>query len=106
MFKNLFKPKWQSAKPQVRIQALQHLDVNNSNDLHIIELMAKGDTESDVRLAAIKRIPQREKMITLIAQEKDNGVRHRAIEFLLTTVAQNAAGIDPVFRNMISSLDS
>lgn len=106
MFKNLFKPKWQSAKPQVRIQALQHLDVNNANDLHIVELMAKGDTESDVRLAAIKRIPQREKMITLIAQEKDNAVRHRAIEFLLTTVAQTAAGIDPVFRNMIGNLDS
>lgn len=106
MFKKLFKPKWQSAKPQVRIQALQHLDVNDSNDLHIIELMAKGDADNEVRLAAIKRVPQREKMITLIAQEKDNGVRHRAIEFLLTTVAQTAAGIDPVFRNMIGSLDS
>ncbi len=106
MFKNLFKPKWQSAKPNVRIQALQNLDVNDSNDFHIIELMAKGDLDSEVRLSAIKRIPHREKMITLIVQEKDHGVRHRAIEHLLTTVAQTAAGIDPIFRNMIGSLDS
>lgn len=106
MFKSLFKPKWQSAKPQVRIQALQNLNSNDANDAHVIELMAKGDVESEVRLAAIKRIPQREKMITLIAQEKDNSVRHRAIEHLLTTVAQTAAGIDPVFRNMLGSLDS
>ena len=106
MFKTLFKPKWQSAKPQVRIQALQNLNVNDANDIHVIELMAKGDVEGEVRLAAIKRIPQREKMITLIAQEKDNSVRHRAIEHLLGTVAQTAAGIDPVFRNMLGSLDS
>lgn len=106
MFKRLFKPKWQSAKPQVRIQALQNLNASDANDIHVIELMAKEDVEAEVRLAAIKRIPQREKMITLIAQEKDNSVRHRAIEHLLTTVAQTAAGIDPVFRNMLSSLDS
>lgn len=106
MFKSLFKPKWQSTKPQVRIQALQNLNVNDANDIHVIELMAKGDIEGEVRLAAIKRIPQREKMITLIVQERDNSVRHRAIEHLLTTVAQTAAGIDPIFRNMLGSLDS
>lgn len=106
MFKNLFKPKWQSPKPQVRIQALQNLDTSDANDIHIIELMASGDTDGDVRLAAIKRVPRREKMITLIAREKDNSVRHRAIEHLLGTVAQTTVGIDPVFKNMIGSLDS
>ncbi|MGB1059819.1 MAG: hypothetical protein ACPGZU_06790, partial [Ketobacter sp.] len=71
MFKNLFKPKWQSAKPHVRIQALQTLNVSDENEFHIIELMAKGDVENEVRLAAMKRIPQREKLLTLIKQEKD-----------------------------------
>lgn len=105
MFKSLFRPKWQSAKPQVRIQALQNLNASDANDIRIIEMMAKGDMEAEVRLAAIKRIPEREKMISLIVQERDNSVRHRAIEHLLTTVAQTAAGIDAAFRNMLASLD-
>ena len=70
MFKNLFKPKWQSAKPQVRIQALQHLHADAAEDLHIIELMAKGDLDPEVRLAAIGRIHQRDKLLNLIQQEK------------------------------------
>ena len=106
MFKKLFKPKWQSAKPQVRIQALQTLDINDQNDFHVIELMAKGDVERDVRLAAMKRIPQKDKLITLIRQEKDNAVRFSAIEHLVATLGQHQAGIDPVVQDMVSDLDT
>ena len=106
MFKNLFKPKWQSAKPQVRIQALQNLNVSDENDFHIIELMAKGDVENDVRLAAMKRIPQREKLLTLIKQEKDSGVRFAAIEHLISVLSEKGTGIDPVVRDMVGELDS
>ncbi|MEE2730070.1 MAG: DUF349 domain-containing protein [Pseudomonadota bacterium] len=106
MFKNLFKPKWQSAKPQVRIQALQNLNVSDENDFHILELMAKGDVENDVRLAAMKRIPQREKLLTLIKQEKDSGVRFAAIEHLISVLSDNATGLDPVVRDMVRELDS
>lgn len=105
MFKKLFKPKWQSAKPQVRIQALQNLNVEDANDFHVIELMAKGDVENDVRLAAMKRIPQREKLLTLIQQEKDNSVRFAAIEHLIGVLAQNDTVIDPVVRDMVKELD-
>ena len=106
MFKSLFKPKWQSAKPQVRIQALQNLNVSDENESHIIELMAKGDVESDVRLAAIKRIPQREKLLTLIKQEKDSSVRFAAIEHLISVLSEHGDGVDPVVRDMIGELDS
>ncbi len=105
MFKNLFKPKWQSSKPQVRIKALETLDVNNENDFHVIELMAKGDVENNVRLAAMKRIPQRDKLLTLIGQEKDSSVRFAAIEHLINVLVQNQAGIDPVVRDMVKELD-
>ncbi|MBA56316.1 MAG: hypothetical protein CMK89_17850 [Pseudomonadales bacterium] len=106
MFKKLFKPKWQSAKPQVRIQALKNLNVSDENDFHIIELMAKGDVENDVRLAAMKRIPQREKLLTLIKQEKDSGVRFAAIEHLISVLSEKGTGIDPVVRDMVGELDS
>lgn len=106
MFKNLFKPKWQSAKPDVRIRALQNLDVTNQDDFHIIELMAKGDVESDVRLAAMKRIPERDKLLTLIKQEKDIGVRFGAIEHLVAVLSESGAGNNPVVRDMVRELDS
>ena len=106
MFKNLFKPKWQSAKPHVRIQALQTLNVSDENEFHIIELMAKGDVENEVRLAAMKRIPQREKLLTLIKQEKDSSVRFAAIEHLISVLSENANGVDPVIRDMVGELDS
>lgn len=106
MFKKLFKPKWQSAKPQVRIQALQNLNVNDANDFHIIELMAKGDTENEVRLAALKRIPQRDKLITLIQQEKDGTVRNRAIEHLINVLTQSAGGGDSDLKSMLAGLDT
>lgn len=105
MFKKLFKPKWQSAKPQVRIQALQNLNLSDEHDFHILELMAKGDVENDVRLAAMKRIPQRDKLLTLIKQEKDSSVRFAAIEHLISVLAQNGNGVDPVVRDMVSELD-
>ena len=54
MFKKLFKPKWQSAKPQVRIQAVSQLDAADIDDLHIIELLAKNDVEADVRLDRLR----------------------------------------------------
>src|SRR5688572_10512639 len=105
MFKNLFKPKLQSAKPQVRIQALQNLNVNDANDVHIIELMAQRDSENEVRLAALKRIPQRDKLITLIRQEKDGTVRNRAIEHLIGILTQAATGVDSTLDSMLKELD-
>lgn len=105
MFKKLFKPKWQSAKPQVRIQALQNLDVSNEHDFRIIELMAKGDLEKDVRLAAMKRIPQREKLISLIGLEKDTGVRYAAIEYMVSALGDPAMDIDPMVQDWVKSLD-
>jgi len=105
MFKKLFKPKWQSAKPQVRIQALQNMDISDSNDFHVIELMAKGDLEKDVRLAAIKRIPQSEKLISLIGLEKDSSVRFSAIEHLVAVLPDGNSGIDPMLQELVGGLD-
>ncbi len=106
MFKSLFKPKWQSAKPQVRIQALQLLDINNSEDARIIELMAKGDVEPEVRIAAIKRIGQRDKLLALINQEKDPKVRAGAVEQLVVLLpAVNAENDSGQVRQVIEDLD-
>ena len=106
MFKNLFKPKWQSAKPQVRIQALQHLHADAAEDLHIIELMAKGDLDPEVRLAAIGRIHQRDKLLNLIQQEKDSKVRFGAIEHLVAQLNRQNNEADPEVRAMLAQLDS
>ena len=84
MFKKLFKPKWQSAKPQVRIQAVSQLNAADNDDLHTIELLAKNDVEADVRLAAVLKITQQEKLLAIVQQERNPDARIKMIEHLIT----------------------
>lgn len=86
MFKNLFKPKWQSAKPQVRIQAVSNLNPANEEDLHIIETMARGDIESSVRLAAITQLNNTDKQLDLLKQEKDQSVRKSIVDIVVNNI--------------------
>lgn len=105
MFKKLFKPKWQSAKPQVRIQAVSQLDAADIDDLHIIELLAKNDVEADVRLAAVHKLKDREKLIAIIQQEKNPAVRTSMIEHLMPFMETDAS-LDTRIEKLIKNLDS
>lgn len=105
MFKKLFKPKWQSAKSQVRIQAIAHLNATDVDDLHIIDLLAKNDVEGDVRVAAFQKLKDREKLISIIQQEKKPDVRIRMIEHLMPLM-ENEAQLDARIEKLIRNLDS
>ena len=105
MFKKLFKPKWQSAKPQVRIQAVSQLDAADVDDLHIIELLARNDVEADVRLAAVHKLADREKLISVIQQEKNPETRIRMIEHLMPMMEDDAS-LDTRIEKLIRNLDS
>ncbi|MCG8311825.1 MAG: DUF349 domain-containing protein [Pseudomonadales bacterium] len=104
MFKKLFKPKWQSAKPHVRIQAVAQLNAADTDDLHIIELLAKNDVEPDVRFAAVQKIFDQEKLISVIQQEKHPETRIKMIEQLLSTIDADA-GINAWVEKLIQGLD-
>lgn len=105
MFKKLFKPKWQSAKPHVRIQAVSQLDPADIDDLHIIEVLAKNDVEADVRLAAVQTLRDKEKLIAIIQQEKNPDVRLKMIEHLMPLMEAQES-LDERIKKLIQSLDS
>ena len=104
MFKKLFKPKWQSAKPHVRIQAVAQLNAADIDDLHIIEVLAKNDVESDVRLAATEKITDQEKLISILQQEKNPDVRIKMIEHLMSLLPDDKA-VDTRLQKLLQGLD-
>ena len=106
MFKSLFKPKWQSAKPQVRIQAIELLDAKASEDARIIELLARQDIDPSVRAAAVKRLPEQNKLLDLVTKEKEPQVRQAAIEqFSSLWSSHEQHPSDPALQKMLSQLD-
>ena len=104
MFKKLFKPKWQSAKPQVRIQAVSQLDAADPDDLHIIELLSRNDVDADVRLAAVRKLTDREKLISIIQQEKNPAARMKMIEHLMPFM-EGDTSLDTRIEKLIRGLD-
>ncbi|PIE41428.1 MAG: hypothetical protein CSA49_03505 [Gammaproteobacteria bacterium] len=108
MFRKLFKPKWQSAKPHVRIQAIAHLNADNSDDLKIIELLAKNDVDADVRLAAVIKIKDQQALTTIAQLEKNPQVRTKIIEHLVSQLPQsgNADQLGSDMETLINDLDA
>ncbi len=106
MFKKFFKPKWQSAKPQVRIQAINNLNIEDGDDLHVLDLLAKGDIEATVRSVAYQRTVNTEKLLSYIQQEKDNSAQQAAINHLLVLLNDNDVALDARLEAIVKGLDT
>ena len=63
---NLFNPKWKHSDPAVRISA-----VKQSADSDLIALIAREDTDKDVRLAAIKQLDDISSLEKALENERD-----------------------------------
>ncbi|OUS24061.1 hypothetical protein A9Q99_26320 [Gammaproteobacteria bacterium 45_16_T64] len=106
MFKKFFKPKWQSAKPQVRIQAINNLNVDDGDDLHVLDLLAKGDVEASVRSIAYQRTRDTGKLLSYIQQEKDTSAQQAGIDHLLTLLDANDDVLDSRLEVIVKGLDT
>jgi len=106
MFKKFFKPKWQSAKPQVRIQAINNLNIEDGDDLHVLDMLARGDVEASVRTVAYQRTSDTEKLLTYIQQEKDDGAQQAAINHLLAVLDDCDVVLDARLEKVVKGLDS
>lgn len=81
MLQHLFKPKWQSKKATVRLKALANL----SGESDTLILLAKTDTDSEVRLYAVQKL-QHIPTLAIIAAKTD-GVIPRAAKKRLSELA-------------------
>ena len=81
MLQHLFKPKWQSKKPAVRLKALVTLS-GKSDELI---LLAKTDIDSEVRMYAVQKLQHIPTLASIAA--KTDGVIPRAAKKRLSEVA-------------------
>lgn len=69
MFKQLFKPKWQHANPEVRKQALENMD---ASELDILREVATQDSEPRLRCLAVRKINDLETLKELSQEGNSN----------------------------------
>jgi len=106
MFKKLFKPKWQSAKSQVRIQAINNLNIEDGDDLHVLDLLAKGDVDAEVRAVAYQRTPDSGKLLSYIQQEKNSAAQQSAIDRLLMLLNSGEVVLGSQLEAIVKELDT
>ena len=81
MLQHLFKPKWQSKKPAVRLKAL----VNLKGESDALIRLAKTDVDSEVRMCAVKKLQHIPTLAKIAA--KTDGVIPRAAKKRLAEIA-------------------
>ena len=65
MLKRFFKPKWQHTNADIRLQAVEKLDLTNTADHDVLMTLARGDESDEVRCAAIARIERLDTLLDL-----------------------------------------
>ena len=75
MFKNLFKPKWKSQKPQVRKLAIEQLNLEKDDDRQTLVILAKEDTDQDVRKEAISRVDELDILTSLLEKTENEPIK-------------------------------
>ena len=75
MFKNLFKPKWKSQKPQVRKLAIEQLNLESDDDRSTLSLLAREDIDQGVRKVAISRLDELEILTSLLEKSENDPIK-------------------------------
>ena len=85
----LFGPRWQHKDASIRLQA-----VSESNDQQLFEQLstiAHQDSDSKVRLAALRRLDHETQWLKTSRDDSDDGLRKLADDWLLRAVFESAA---------------
>jgi len=78
MFANLFKPKWRHSDPEVRVTAVAKLSPDQPEQLSILRELALSDSNSRVRISAVRRLQDPESLLQILASSSDPEVREQA----------------------------
>ena len=68
-----FKPKWQNSNPEKRLEAVSELDAQDT-----LERIALSDDNSDVRMAAIKKMTIIPTLLSISKKDSEAGIRRLA----------------------------
>ncbi|CBL43725.1 Hypothetical protein HDN1F_01420 [gamma proteobacterium HdN1] len=105
MFKNLFKPKWQHTKPEVRLEAVRQLSDESSDQAQILEQVAASDEVPAIRLAAARRMNNVDRVVRLLQSEKDSDTRIKIQGHLMSLLGPDSAP-SAVMKQWLADLSS
>jgi exonuclease SbcC len=97
ILQNIFKPKWQHKKAQVRKKALLEMNPANEADLAAFIQVAREDEEPEVRRVAIKQLTDIDLLQEIADQDKDAVIReYTTLRFcnLLSGKESGGPGLD------------
>jgi hypothetical protein len=85
-------PRWKHADAQVRLSAVQELDVTTEEAAGVLSTLARTDPDPRVRRAAVARLEIPSVLSDVAAQDASEEVRQQAVELLLELATR---GSDP-----------
>lgn len=83
MFRQFFRPKWESPKSQYRQQGIAELDESNCEHAQIIHRLAREDSEPVVRRDAVRKVADLEILDTVLRKDLESSVRDAAHQRLI-----------------------
>ena len=90
LFQNLFKPKWKNKDPDIRKQALIHLDKESNQDVFM--QIATHDPSPELRLLALKRITDLAAVNKIAHADSDNNIQELGNKILCQMLSGEAEG--------------
>ncbi|HWP99857.1 MAG TPA: HEAT repeat domain-containing protein, partial [Vicinamibacterales bacterium] len=87
-------PRWKHPHPQVRLAAIQELDLSSPDTSSILARLGRQDPDARVRRAALARLDDPAVLAEAARGDADEGVRQKAIEALVA-LATGGAPDDP-----------
>ena len=85
MFGRFLKPRWQHAKPEIRLKAIEQLD--HSNDADLLHQLARGDASALVRAAATAKLTDFAALDEVHQRDETPSVREAASMRIMSLLA-------------------
>lgn len=89
-----FKPAWKSSDPEKRLKALDKLNPNDASDIQILRELASKDEDLGVKLAALRRIDDRQALLAMYLEEQDSNLQKTLLASLFPADQSDKEAID------------
>lgn len=103
MLSGLFKPGWQSGSVEKRLEALEKMDALDAANQSVFTELAKKDTESRVRIAAITKLTAPDLLFDISQTDLDADAREKATSAFSVLIGAKSRLSEEQFRALIAS---
>lgn len=102
MLSGLFKPAWQNASAEKRIQAIAKMDVGDNDTQSVLIELASNDAERRVRETALDKLTLPGPTYTISQTHVDGNTREYASSVFSKLIGPRSALTEPAFRELVA----